>query len=237
MESWWELGEGTGFQGNELEVRRIRCAFCGEQGHFILAFHDEKKKPNSSKRLNFDVYKCTNCRGFVHALWSASESSFADNGIYGYKILPWLIGKAQPSENWPDTVQRFWTQAKDSLSGENWDAAAIMARSALQAAVCDKRGTGKNLRGEIEDLAANGILPPLMRDWSHEVRELANDSAHPSPNAPPTEPEDAKDILRFLDFLLLYLYDLPKDISNYRQRRAGAKPAPPGPAPNADSRP
>jgi hypothetical protein len=37
---------------------RITCAFCGEKGNFKLAFHDGKKKPNSDKRLNFEVYKC-----------------------------------------------------------------------------------------------------------------------------------------------------------------------------------
>jgi hypothetical protein len=73
MDSWWELGEGLGDSGNKLDVSRITCAFCGEKGHFSIAFHGEKKKPNSSKRLNFDVYKCDNCSGFVHVLWSARE--------------------------------------------------------------------------------------------------------------------------------------------------------------------
>jgi len=63
-----------------------------------------------------------------------------------------------------------------------------------------------------------------MKEWSHEVRELANDSAHPEPNAPPTDPQDAEDIVQFLDFLLMYLYDLPKHISDYRKRRTPATP-------------
>ena len=233
MESWWQLGEGAGFQGDKLEVWRITCAFCGEKGNFALAFHGEKKKPNSSKRLNFDVYQCKNCMGYVHVLWSAGEFSVGFHGLYSYQVLPWQIGKAEPSDNWPPTVQRFWTQAKDSLKGENWDAAAVMARSALQFAMRGKGATGKNLKAEIEDLATKGILHPLMKDWSHEVRELANDSAHPDPKAPPTEPQDARDIVRFLDFLLLYLYDLPKEISDYRQRRNAAKPTPPNSTPDA----
>jgi hypothetical protein len=237
MESWWQLGEGAGFHGDKLEVWRITCAFCGEKGNFGLAFHGEKKKPNSSKRLNFDVYQCKNCTGFVHVLWSAGEFTSGLHGLYHYHILPWPIGKAEPSENWPSPVQRFWIQAKDSLRGENWDAAAVMARSALQFAVRDKGATGKNLKGEIDDLVSKGILHPLMKDWSNEVRELANDSAHPNQKAPPTEPQDSRDIVRFLDFLLLYLFDLPKDIEDYRQRRNAAKPSPPGSVPSADAPP
>ncbi len=174
---------------------------------------------------------------FVHVLWSAAEFASGFHGLYGFRVLPWPIGKAEPSENWPGAVQRFWTQAKDSLKGENWDAAAVMARSALQFSLRDKGATGKNLKAEIEDLANKGILHPLMKDWSHEVRELANDSAHPDPKAAPTESQDAMDIVRFLDFLLLYLYDLPKDIGDYRQRRNAAKLTPPGSKPGAGAPP
>jgi hypothetical protein len=48
VDSWWELGESMGNTGDKLEVWRITCAFCNEQGNFALAFHGEKKKPNSA---------------------------------------------------------------------------------------------------------------------------------------------------------------------------------------------
>lgn len=73
LDSWWQLGEFSGFSGNTLELWRITCAFCLEKGNFILAFHGEKKKPNSTKKLNFDLYKCMNCMGYVQILWSAQE--------------------------------------------------------------------------------------------------------------------------------------------------------------------
>ena len=215
-DSWWELGEASGFDGNEMQVWRLDCPFCREKGNFVLANHAEKKKENSGKKLNFDLYECGNCKGYVHVLWSANEFR---TGIHDFRVLPWPIGKPKPSENWPSDAQRFWTQAKNSLKNENWDAAPVMARSALQIALRDKGASGKTLYAEIEDLANKGVLHPLMKDWSTEVRELANDSAHPKPNAPPTDPQDARDIVKFLDLLLLYLYDLPKDISDYRERR------------------
>jgi hypothetical protein len=199
MDSWWELGEGMGYSGDKPELWRITCAFCGEKGHFSLTHHGEKKKPNSGKRLNFDLYQCQNCTGFVHIFWSASEFG----GLYDYKILPWpLAGKREPSENWPDGMKRFWVQAHASISSENWDAAAVMARSALQFVVGEKGAKKGSLKSEVEDLATKGVLHPLMADWSHEVRELGNDSAHPEPTASATDAQDAKDIVMFLDFLL-----------------------------------
>ena len=108
---------------------------------------------------------------FIHVFWSAAEHSIG-HPLYDFMVLPWPLGKAKPSDNWPPTVQRFWTQAHESLGIKNWDAAAVMARSAVQATMRDKKAVGRDLYHEIEDLATKGDLPPLTKDWSHDVREL-----------------------------------------------------------------
>ena len=64
-----------------------------------------------------------------------------------------------------------------------------------------------------------------MKEWSHEVRELANDAAHPTPGAEGTTEKDANDVVNFLDYLLQFLYDLPHEIEQYRSRK---KPEPQG---------
>ena len=61
-----------------------------------------------------------------------------------------------------------------------------------------------------------------MAEWSHEVRELANESAHPKPGQQPTDHKDARDVVYFLDYLLEYLYDLPHRIEQYRNRDSKA---------------
>jgi hypothetical protein len=136
MESWWDLGEWSGHSGNTMEAWRLTCPFCREQGNFARAHHAEKKKGSSEKKLNFDLYQCLNCMGYVHVFWSATEHSLV-NSLYDFMVLPWPIGgKAKPSKNWPPDVQRFWGQAHESLRIENWDAAAVMARSAVQERLC-----------------------------------------------------------------------------------------------------
>jgi len=220
MDSWWGLGEGSGYDGDTVQLWRITCAFCGEKGNFTLAFHEEKKNPASNKRLNFDVYKCVNCAGFVHVFWSACERGFG-RGLFDFKVLPWpLSTKPEPSQDWPEGMKRFWIQAHDSLANENWDAANVMARSAVQFVVRDKKAVDANLKAQIEDLAAKGVLHPLMKDWADEVRLLANESAHPQVPIPlEVTPQDARDIVNFLDLLLFYLYDLPTQIENFRKRK------------------
>lgn len=96
-----------------------------------------------------------------------------------------------------------------------------MARSAIQLVMRYQKGEGSNLKDQIDDLADKGILPPVMKDWAHEVRELGNENAHPKPGAKGTPPEDAKDVVEFLTFLLRLTYNLPQEIQQFRERRKG----------------
>ncbi|MFI5387374.1 MAG: DUF4145 domain-containing protein [Fimbriimonadales bacterium] len=216
MNSWWDLGEGMGFEGMELALYRITCPFCLERGNFSLLHRTTKKKPNGAKTLYGDTYRCGNCAGFVMVLWSASGSS----GIHGFRVLPWPLTFDDFPEHWPQDFGRYWLQAHRNLRDESWDAAAVMSRSAMQFALRKAGAQGANLRSEIDDLAARGILPPLMKDWAHEVRELGNDAAHPEPGQPATTTQDAADIVEYLDFLARYMYNLPNDIAQYRERKA-----------------
>src|SRR5712692_4900424 len=176
MKSWWELGEGVGYQGDSLSTYDIVCPFCLERGQFAEVFHVEKRKPNSGKKLNFDTVKCTNCAGYVQVVWSAGEFG---GHLHNFRVQPWPLKVGEAPKHWPAEVRRCWQQAHRSLESESWDAAAVMARSALQATLRQQGAKGNNLKGEINDLASKGILPPLMREWSDEVRVLAADAAHP----------------------------------------------------------
>ena len=213
--SWWQLGEGQGQLGSELALYAIACPFCLERGNFELEHRAQKRQPNGPKVLFFDTYKCGNCAGYVMVLWSANSRG----DLHGYRVLPWPVSLEKHPEHWPADIGRYWLQANRSIAGENWDAAAVMARSAAQLALRAHGATGANLKQEIDGLASKGALPSHMRDWAHELRELGNDSAHPTPGQSPTDPQDAKDVVEFLSYLLEYLFDLPHRIAAYRARK------------------
>lgn len=221
MDSWWTLGEGMGQFGAELATYQIECVFCGERGNWSTEHHAVKRKPNGRKELNFDTLKCGNCSGYVMVLWSTSEYPGSQT-LHDYHVLPWPL-KYRGSDNWPDAVRRHWKQAHDNLKSENYEAAVVMARSALQAVTRSQGAQGRDLYGEIEDLATKGILPKVIQEWSHEVRLLARPAAHPQPDEEETNADDARDIVKFLDYLLEYVYDVPARIQTYRDRRSSSE--------------
>ena len=93
------------------------------------------------------------------------------------------------------------------------------ARSAVQLVARSHGAKGNNVKQEIDDLADKGLILPIMKDWSHEVRELANEGTHPQPGSTGTNEKDAKDVVEFLTFLMRVMHDLPKQIEDFRKRR------------------
>lgn len=213
MENWWEFGEYNGYDGSSLSLYRLECAFCSERGNWELIHRSEKKKPNSSKKLYFDTYKCGNCSSFSLVFWSGSRD------LHNYRVIPYPIKYNQAPEYLPEAIGRYWLQAHRNIRDGNWDSVAVMARSALQIALREKGAQGNSLRDEINCLASRGELPPLMKEWADKVRLLGNDGAHPNLNSEGVSSVDAQDVTSFLDFLLEYLYELPLKIEKYRNRR------------------
>lgn len=173
--------------------------------------------PNGRKCLFFDSYQCGNCANFTMVFWSPSSSSGRD--LHDYRQIPLPLGKIKGPEHWPQVVSRFWVQAQDNLKHENWDAARVMARSSLQAALRQQNASGPNLAAEINSLAEKGIIPPIMKEWAHSLRLDGNESAHPKDDEGPAQPEDVRDLVKFLDFFFEYLYDLPERIAQFKARR------------------
>lgn len=103
---------------------------------------------------------------YLMVFWSAGS------GLYNYHVMPWRIGEFKVPEAWPKEVSRFWQQAKRASARGDLDAAAVMTRSAMQAALRARDASGKTLRDEIDNLAAKGELPPAMMEWAHELRLL-----------------------------------------------------------------
>ena len=110
-------------------------------------------------------------------------------------------------------------EARRSIEVENWTAAALMARSAIQLLLRANGAEGKNLKQEIENLADKGLLIPIMKEWSHEVRELGNEGTHPQPGTTGTPESDARAVVEFLNFMMQVLIDLPHKIEKFREKK------------------
>jgi hypothetical protein len=218
MENWWQFGEHSGFQGKELDLIRIQCPYCLQNGNFSLEHHAEKRNLQN-KVLNFDIYSCNNCSNITMLFWAAAISPAPVYGLHNWISLPYPLKIIDWPESWPEDIGRHWVQAKNALNQGYLDAASSSTRTALQLVMRYKGCEGSNLKQEIDYLANKGELPPLMKQWATEIRLLGNVTLHPEPGDPAPKLEDVRDALMFLDFLLEYCFSLPDKIEKYRYRQ------------------
>src|SRR5262249_20978346 len=223
--SWWDLGEHSGVSGAALHVGSIVCPHCIRKGNFRLVYTNALPNPSLDKTMHFEVLTCNDCVMSCFVMWSASTSGgFA--GMHEYVVYPPSL-KSDPKapDHWPTQVGSAWEQARKAINTKSWDAAAAMAGRALQSMT---RGHFKakpgSLEKEIEELRNKGILPETMVEWAHEIRLLRNIGAHPDALEAAVDADDAKDIVEFLEYFLIYTLNLPKQISDYKGRRAQKRP-------------
>jgi hypothetical protein len=121
----------------------------------------------------------------------------------------------------PPNIRKDLDEALLCLSiGANRGAAAL-ARRAVQSICQDKGATKKELRDQIDELFTNKIITQELKDWSHEVRYVGNDAAHPNSND--VSKEDSEEIIDLLDSLCEVLYVTPAKASNRKHIREEKK--------------
>jgi hypothetical protein len=220
-ESWWELGEGAGVQGDRLYRSRIECPHCLRRGNFRIEYQSALQHGSTNKIMNFEVLKCNECVMSCFVMWSASTMGGL-HGHHGYVVFPnSLKTDRKAPQHWPSQIGSAWEQAHKAIGTKSWDAAAAMAGRALQAATRGhfKAKPGK-LKSEIDELGERGILPTPMMEWAHEIRLLRNVGAHPDEEGIAVDAKDARDIVEFMDYFLVYALNLPRQIADYKKRRA-----------------
>lgn len=216
MWSWWDLGDGSGYRSLQEILLLMECGYCGCSGNYELIDGREKLKPGGGKSLNYQLLCCGNCGNYTMMMYNSNSGS----GLVDYRRIPHPLKTTKAPKEWPEDVGRYWVQARRNVEEGHWETAAIAIGSAMQLALRHANAKGRNIKEEISNLATNGALPPLMKDWSNEVRLLRNEGAHPVPGAGRVNSQDVKDLMRFLDYLLEYLFTLPVQIKKYRERRS-----------------
>ena len=217
MASWWELGERHVYSGGTPDWGGLRCPHCLYRGSWEAAAQEAVDNQSLGKRLHFDLLRCRECRLLSLVMWSSARRNAAMHGVEMFP--PSLREPVKAPSTWPQQVGRPWEQAHKALDTESWDAAAAMGGKALEAAARELGAKAGTLAKMIDELGTVGVLPRAMIEWAHEIRLLRNVGAHADDAV---APEDARDMVEFLDLFLHYALTLPEEISTYKNRRGSA---------------
>jgi Domain of unknown function (DUF4145) len=132
-----------------------------------------------------------------------------------------LEGIRSPHSAVPAPIGADWYEAHLCQSIRAFRAAAAMARRAVQGVTIEQGAKGSTLNAQLKDLEAKATLHPTLIEWADHIRLLGNSGAHPGADGLETvTEEEAAEVVRFLDELLRWLYELPAETAAARAARS-----------------
>lgn len=117
----------------------------------------------------------------------------------------------------PTNVETAFAEGERSFAAENYAAAAVMYRKAVERSVKLINPDGKGMLNQrIRELEAKNALPHSLIELMDMVKFIGNDGAHDDDD--PT-PEDVKQGRDFTRLLLTYLWELPEEVAKAKAAR------------------
>lgn len=108
----------------------------------------------------------------------------------------------------PDEVETLYNEARDCISVNAFTASILCSRKLLMnIAVSKGADEGKKFIEYIDYLSGKGYVPPDGKDWVDHIRKIGNEATH---EIKIKSPEDAKELISFLEMLLKFVYEFPE---------------------------
>lgn len=187
-------------------LRLPKCPHCGvAKPQIAMVWQSEFIGVDRLPPRIWATYMCTSCGALV--LTAGHEGVNAPNGPVA-SIYP---GLKQAAAELPEMARTFLQQAYETLHAP--DAAAVMAGSAVDAMLKDKKYEKGSLYERIDKAVEEHLLTPAMGDWAHWVRLGSNRPRHADKDKPHISPEEARQAVEFADALGQFLYVLSSRIS------------------------
>ncbi len=182
------------------------------------------------------VFECLGCKQGVAVIEEKTVGNkptggeFIGGGTERWRGVSWWppASGASVDASVPKRIRDIFGEGLRCFSAKAPNAAAVMFGRTLEAIVHDKGGEkaikalDRNLATALDVMVVEGRLSQDLAEWAKEVRLGRNAGGHDEPldELDDVTPEEARNLSKFLDQLLINLYVMPA-----RLRRA--KPATP----------
>jgi hypothetical protein len=141
-------------------------------------------------------------------------------------LYPRLAAEKAVPTGVPASVERPYRSAITCLEAGEFDASAIMARKSLEA-LCRELGAEKgSLQKRLQTLSVQRVIDARLLEWADELRIIGNDAAHDLDAI--ISHDDARDILDFVEAILVYTFTLDQKFKAFQRRRKAPASQPDG---------
>jgi len=174
------------------ESKKYKCYNCGSLVASVTGYSHQEHVPRS--QLEY-IYICPHCH---HPTYFPVDK----------QIPSPLIG--EEVSNLPDNVRQLYREARKCTGAGAYTAAVLTCRKLLMHIAVEKGAKiGESFKKYVEYLSAKGYVPPNGKGWVDHIKDKGNEANH---EIVLMTQEEAKDLITFLQMLLLFIYDFPSKV-------------------------
>lgn len=192
-------------------METIVCPYCDVHSTISVRSRD------AGESTLFEMVKCDHCGELILQIYRIKDKK---------RILIDQYPKRIPRlhKSIPERVGDDYIEAMKCFDVGANRASVVMCRRALQSSVIEKGAKKNRLVDQIDELYDSQIITKDIRDWAHEIRLTGNIGAHPDEDGlQDVTPEDADELIKFMEEYLNYVYIMPAKVIEKRARKKSRK--------------
>lgn len=149
--------------------------------------------------IKYHIFKCPDC--FMPVIIGMNGKVIPTSQFLPFNDVEYL----------PDAVAKMYFECRKCFANECYHSVLILARTMIMHIAVDKgaQGGGKTFEFYVNHLVDKGFISPHVQGWVDKIRKLGNKYVHKLDEA---TKEDAELTLKFIMYLLIYVYQLPNEI-------------------------
>jgi len=219
------------FDDEVREQRVLLCYHCGNKGLLNIVSKTRSAWEDTYmgelihwETTDWTMLKCPVCQK-VTLLSEHQEDGVTDQDGQDVTITEIVYPLNRTNfYNVPDNIRGAFESA---LKVQNIDPEiCLLSLRRVLEAICKERGAkGNTLEQMIDDVIDKGILPETYRDACWIIRQLGNKAAH-ADTASSIYKNEVRRVIHFLDTMINYLYVLPSQINNLKEKVEREKEVP-----------
>ena len=176
-----------------ISCNQIVCGYCGNK-----IAPDYGYEIQTHEGYPTFVYKCPCCENPV--IYNAYTKTAYPGELFGRDV-----------KNLPENIQTLYDECRTCYANQCYTSSQMIARTLLMhIAVEQGAQAGDTFAAYINYLDSNGYIPPQGRAWVDFIRQSGNVANH---QIVIKEKEETEKVITFLSSLLLFIYELPAEMS------------------------
>ena len=188
----------------QVTVLKDTCPYCRTSEVALTVTHSYNRPRSQPPYETYALMSCGFCARAALGVFQGPDLGNLVNSRFLVDIFPTL--DVTPPKHLPAQVESRYMEAVKIMGGAP-ESAGMMFRKTLDVALKLIRPEDRgNLKQRIDKAAEVDAITKDLAKWAHRIRLDGNDAAHADN---PISSDDLKDLHRFTELVLLYLFSLP----------------------------